>query len=83
MKEDIACVKALAESNIKWENFVLKSLPGQKFESSYGSKPTGKIYNFGSIGGKKGESTLTYTPSLYADFLELKEMAEYLRTKGL
>lgn len=83
MKEDMASVKALAESNIKWENLVFKSLPGQKFESSYGSKPTGKLYNFGTIGGKKGESTLTYTPSLYASFLELKEMAEYLSSKGL
>jgi ankyrin repeat protein len=83
MKNDMASVKALAESNMKWEDFVLNALPKQKFESSYGSKPSGKLYNFGSIGGKKGESTLNYTPSLYADLLEQKEMGDYLRSKGL
>ena len=83
MNNDMASVKALAESNLKWDNFVFKSLPGQKFESSYGAKPSGKLYNFGTIGGKKGETTLTYTPSLYARFLEMTEMAQYLESKGL
>lgn len=84
MQDDITSVQALAESKIKWEDFVLESLPGQKFESSYGSKPSGKIYNFGTIGGSSsGEGTLKYTPSLYADLLEQKEMADYLRSKGL
>lgn len=83
MMDDIASVQTLAESNIKWEDFVLESLPGQKFAQSYGSKPSGKIYNFGSIGGSTGESTLNFTPSSYADLLEQKEMADYLRSKGL
>lgn len=84
MKGDMASVQALAESNIKWEDFVLEALPGQKFEQSYGSKPSGKIYDFGTIGGSTdGGSTLKYTPSLYADLLEQKEMADYLRSKGL
>lgn len=83
MNNDTASVKALANSNVKWGEFVLKALPGQKFESSYGSKPSGKLYNFGTIGGKKGQSTLTYTPSLYAAFLEQNEMAEFLKSKGL
>jgi hypothetical protein len=84
IKDDMASVQALAESKIKWNDFVLESLPGQEFEESYGSKPSGKIYNFGTIGGStSGEGTLIYTPSLYADLLEQKEMADYLRSKGL
>jgi len=81
--EDIESVKALAESNLKWGNLTFKALPGQKFESSYGSVPKSKFYNFGTIGGKKGEKELNFTPSLFAEFLELAEIADMLKVKGL
>jgi len=80
---DLESVKVLAESNLKWDNLTFKSLPGQKFESSYGSIPASKIYTFGTIGGKKGEKELNFTPSILADFLEMKEIADFLKTKGL
>lgn len=83
INEDIESVKALAESNLKWETLTFKALPGQKFESSYGSIPSTKFYNFGTLGGKKGEKELNFTPSLFSDFLELTEISGYLKSKGL
>jgi ankyrin repeat protein len=83
LNEDMESIKALAESNIKWENLTFKALPGQKFEKSYGSIPSTKFYKFGTIGGKKGQKELNFSPSLFAELLELKNIADYLKTKDL
>jgi ankyrin repeat protein len=66
MNGNFEMVKAIAETPLKFENLVISALPGQKFEGSYGSKD--KTYEF--IVTKK--SSLTYTPSLFADFLKQK-----------
>jgi hypothetical protein len=77
MGGNMEILKAIADMPVKWEDLELKALPGQKFESSYGSKD--RTYAF--VAAKK--STLKYTPSLFAGFLKQTEMAEYLKTKGL
>lgn len=78
MYNDMELVKMLAGSSLKWNDYVIKSLPGQKFDNSYGSKP--KVYQFTM---KKSKSKLRYSPSLYADFSGKPEMAEYLRSMDL
>ncbi len=79
MSGNIEIVKLLADSNLKWADFVL-NMKGGKFEQSYGSKPN--AYVFGNLKALK-KSKLKYTPSLFADFSKQIEMAEYLRSKGL
>ena len=77
MTGNIEIVKMVAETSSSWEDLVIKALPGQKFAGNYGSKD--RVYNFAAT--KK--RSLQYTPSLFADFIEAGEIAEYLRTKGL
>jgi ankyrin repeat protein len=74
---DMEIVKAVAETPLTWEDLVISALPGQKFEGSYGSKD--KVYEFAVT--KK--NALKYTPSLFADFLKLKDISDYLKSKGL
>jgi ankyrin repeat protein len=73
----MACVKALAESDLKWGDFSFKMTGGKKFKSSYGAKR--KTYQF--AGEKQGK--LRYNPSRYASFTGNEPMAEYLKSKGL
>jgi hypothetical protein len=77
MSEDMEIVKLLAESSLTWDDFIVKLMPGEKFESSFGSK--GHVFNF--VPSKK--HALEYTPSLFADFTGQKEMAKYLSNKEL
>jgi len=77
MTGDLELVKMIVETGMEWDDFVLKLMPGQKFESNYGSKA--RTYNF--VASKK--SALKYTPSLFADFIAFPRIAEYLRAKGL
>jgi ankyrin repeat protein len=76
MAGDIEVVKMIAGTSSKWNDFEIRLMPGQKFDSKYGSKES--VYNF--IVTKK--SVLKYTPALFADFVNQKEIAEYLKSKG-
>lgn len=75
MTGDIEIVKLVAETSSTWNDFEIRLMPGQKFESKYSSKEP--IYNF--IATKN--SVLKYTPSLFADFIKQNEMAKYLKSK--
>jgi ankyrin repeat protein len=68
----MACVKALAESDLQWKDFTFKMTGGKKFANSYGAKR--KTYQFS--GEKQGK--LKYNPSRYASFTGNEPMAEYL-----
>lgn len=76
MSGNLEMVKLVSGTSDKWDDLNIRLMPGQKFESSYGSKE--KAYVF--IATKN--SVLKYTPSLFAEFLKQNEMAEYLKAKG-